>query len=946
MSFSRNTTVPSTPNSSLSKAGRPAPFTPKRPLSAQSNSSSTSTATSTSSSADQLAARLSRVNTPILLNSTHKKYKAPLSIESRSKTNTSFKPRSTLAPVPGTPTKKDGSHSRPRTPNTPRSRSGAESPCLMPSTSEMDVSNVDPEQVLVDSQTVEAGDVSGDIDEAWLKSLKQDHGREDKVMVSIRVRPTDLVSAWIPNTTANSLNLDPNFAKNTTSSTTGASSFNFDAVLTGTPNKPIYTTVARSHVQAAMEGYNAVIFAYGQTASGKTFTLSGDDAEPGIIPRAMRDVFGFIKRTPEREYLLRCSYLEIYNEAIIDLLAPPMMAKASPVQIQGGAGGDVILAPLREEVVTSLKGVKEVMRRGEGNRRTACTDWNERSSRSHSVFRLVIESRERGSSNDSDDEDDEPVVSPPMNGRHTPGLNGRQTPGLSGRQTPGLGRSQTPGPGGPKLQARGGRSVQTSVLSLIDLAGSEKATSDKERTREGKYINTSLLTLGTVIGTLADNAAKKKADHVPYRNSKLTRMLQPSLSGNARISVICTINPDPGAVSESMSTLLFAKRIKNVQLNAKKKEVVDTDALIERYRKEIEELKARLAEREAEVPVRNRRLSAREQIDESKAMRDLNGRIQQLTKLILTSATVDENKEGDSESRPASPVKIDFDMSPYQLQQELLAARLQIESQANQILSLEASLLARPPLPVDAPSDEKDKLIAEQTKTIRELEIVVRGYEENLGEPLRQVKEDVEKEWSEKLDEERKRSEKSEKWAEEVVKALEKEKKARQALEEERRALAAFVSKFDSLGLSLSAPPSKLRPPMPTPGGAMTAYERRQSRPFSSNAARLPRISDVTVTQDFTGVSQDLTGFSESSPMRFDRTAVRSEPSLFDQAMLEEMGSVDVSFDEIEVERQLLEMSVCVQPGGASAAKMFSGLEKPGFPKSRDVFVDKENILP
>ncbi len=257
-----------------------------------------------------------------------------------------------------------------------------------------------------------------------------------------------------------------------------------------------------------MEGYNAVIFAYGQTASGKTFTLSGDDTEPGIIPRAMRDVFGFIKGTPEREYLLRCSYLEIYNETIIDLLAPPMMAKATPVQIQGGAGGDVVLAPLREEVVTSLKGVKEVMKRGEGNRRTACTDWNERSSRSHSVFRLVIESRERGSSALSDEDDEDPVSTTPMNGQSL-GMNGRQTPGLSGRQTPGLNRSQTPG---PKLQARGGRSVQTSVLvcsfgqqihlgiilifplqSLIDLAGSEKATSDKERTREGKYINTRLV---------------------------------------------------------------------------------------------------------------------------------------------------------------------------------------------------------------------------------------------------------------------------------------------------------------------------------------------------------------------------------------------------------------------------------------------------------------------
>lgn len=190
---------------------------------------------------------------------------------------------------------------------------------------------------------------------------------------------------------------------------------------------------------------------------------SGDEDQPGIIPRAMKDIFAYIKRTPTREYLLRCSYLEIYNETIHDLLAPPSMSAAQPVQIHGTVP-NVVLTPLREEVVTSLKSVKEVLERGEGNRRTASTDWNERSSRSHSVFRVVIESRERGDRRDED---------------------GRQTP--SGRMTPGY---RPPTPGGARLQARGGRSVQTSVLSLIDLAGSEKATSDKERTREGKYINT------------------------------------------------------------------------------------------------------------------------------------------------------------------------------------------------------------------------------------------------------------------------------------------------------------------------------------------------------------------------------------------------------------------------------------------------------------------------
>ena len=115
-----------------------------------------------------------------------------------------------------------------------------------------------------------------------------------------------------------------------------------------------------------------------------------------------------------------------------------------------------------------------------------------------------------------------------------------------------------------------------------------------------------------MIGTLAENAARNKHDHVPFRNSKLTRMLQPSLAGNARISVICTINPDAGAVAETTSTLLFAQRIKRVQLNATRKEVVDTEALLERYRKEIDELRKRLAEKEAEAPALKRRLSARE----------------------------------------------------------------------------------------------------------------------------------------------------------------------------------------------------------------------------------------------------------------------------------------------------------------------------------------------
>ncbi|KAJ8595149.1 kinesin-domain-containing protein [Rhizopogon salebrosus TDB-379] len=789
-----------------SRLTRSVPFTPKRPL---------------SSAPSEIPSAIKSS----VLGSTAKKFKAALSSESRLR-NTVVKPA--LATVPATPAKKSFEGARPRTPGTPNR---SQTPNSYINTSDMDVSRIDPEEALVDFQTVEAADVSADIDEGVIPG--PNYGKDDKVLVSIRIRPTTSSHAAWDHNVPRTIKLLPQYAKSTANT---PPEFHFDEVLTGSENRPVYNAVARSHVCAAMDGYNSVIFAYGQTASGKTFTLSGNEEQAGIIPRAMKDVFAYIRRTPTREYLLRCSYLEIYNETIYDLLAPPSVSAAQPVQIQGMG----FLVPLREEVVTSLKSVKEVLERGERNRRTASTDWNERSSRSHSVFRLVVESRERGDGS---------------------------AESTSGRQTPG---TRPPTPGGPRLQTIGGRSVQTSVLSLIDLAGSEKATSDKERTREGKYINTSLLTLGSVIGTLAENASKNKNDHVPYRNSKLTRLLQPSLSGDARISVICTINPDANAVPESTSTLLFAQRIKRVQLNAKKKEIVDTDALIERYRKEIEDLKNKLAEREAEAPARTRRLSAREQIDESKAMNDLNSRIQQLTKLILTSQTVDESK-GD-ESRPASPSKVDFDMSPYQLQQELLATRLQLESQSSQILSLETALLSRPELPPDASETEKDKLIAEQGKTIRELEIVVHGYEDNLGEPLRAVREDVEKEWVGKFEEEVKKREEKEAWASELL---------RIKLEDERRALASFVSKFDSLGLSAgSSLPSKLKPAKPTPGGASAAFaERRQSR--AANAV-------PSIVED-----------AECSPARVDFASMKAQPSLLDQVMPEEEWSLmdDMSFE-------------------------------------------------
>lgn len=216
-----------------------------------------------------------------------------------------------------------------------------------------------------------------------------------------------------------------------------------------------------------------------------------------------------------------------------------------------------------------------------------------------------------------------------------------------------------------------------------------------------------------------------------------------------------------------------------------------------------------------------------------------------------------------------------------QLQQELLAARRQLESQANQILSLEAALLARPELPPDAPETEKDKLIVDQQKSIRELEIVVRGYEDNLGEPLRQVREDVEREWEGRLAAEVKRREEKEVWATELVKQLDKEKKLRIKLEEERRALAAFVSKFDALGLGGGSmlPPSSVSGS--TSASAPLGLGRAKSYLSKFGSGGLGVVAEET-----------------ESPMRID---VKSQPSLLDQTPEEDWSLMeDISF-EIEV---------------------------------------------
>jgi len=308
-------------------------------------------------------------------------------------------------------------------------------------------------------------------------------------------------------------------------------------------------------------------------------------------------------------------------------------------------------------------------------------------------------------------------------------------------------------------------------------------------------------------------------------------------------------------------------------------------------------------------------------------MRDLNSRIQQLTKLILTSDSqaVDEVK-GD-ESRPTSPSKVDFDMSPYQLQQELLTARTQLETQTNQILSLEAALVSRPLL--DASTPEKDKLIADQAKAIEELEVAVRESEENLTRSLITVKEDVEKKWKNKLDIEVQRWEEKEKWVDELAKELEKEKRVRTRLEDERRAFVSFVNKFDSLRLGDTTIPVKPKPSMQTPGGPASIFaekQRNQLFPSTHNNGNFEPTVDRLETTEPSRRLSTMNTFSV-------------QPSLLDQVMPEEQWDDDDDDDDADFDVDpALNSTSAVEKAHGKGRKLNGNL--------RSVLSDKENVVP
>ncbi|CAA0821972.1 ATP binding microtubule motor family protein [Striga hermonthica] len=363
-------------------------------------------------------------------------------------------------------------------------------------------------------------------------SVDFDGQDEEKIYVAIRLRPLNErelskndVSEWecINNTTI--------LFKNTFQERTLLpTAYTFDRIFGyDSPTRQVYDDAAKKIALSVLNGINSTIFAYGQTSSGKTYTMSG------ITEYTIEDIYDYINMHSEREFKLKFSAMEIYNESVRDLL----VMDCTPLRLLDDPERGTVVDKLTEVTLTDYSHLKELLSICEAQRQNGETTLNEVSSRSHQILRLTVESEAR------------------------------------------------------QYKGAGSSSLLTASVNFVDLAGSERASqtlSAGTRLKEGCHINRSLLTLGTVIRKLS----KGRNGHVPYRDSKLTRILQNSLGGNARTAIICTMSPAHSHLEQSRNTLLFASCAKQVSTNAQVNVVMSEKALVKQLQKELARLENEL----------------------------------------------------------------------------------------------------------------------------------------------------------------------------------------------------------------------------------------------------------------------------------------------------------------------------------------------------------------
>ncbi|KAH0341548.1 kinesin-domain-containing protein, partial [Aureobasidium melanogenum] len=323
--------------------------------------------------------------------------------------------------------------------------------------------------------------------------------------------------------------------------------FTFDRVFDdNTTQAEVYEATTKNLLDSVFDGYNATVFAYGATGCGKTHTITGTAQQPGIIFLTMQEMFERISEMQEEKQTeVTLSYLEIYNETIRDLLIPvsEVTKRGQGLMLREDANQAVSVAGLTAHRPQNVNEVMDMLIRGNENRTQSPTEANATSSRSHAVLQINVAQKDRN----------------------------------AGHSEP----------------------TTFATLSIIDLAGSERASATKnrgERLLEGANINKSLLSLGSCINALCD---PKKKNHVPYRNSKLTRLLKFSLGGNCRTVMIVCVSPSSVHFDETQNTLRYANRAKNIQTKAVRN-VFNVDRHVKDYLKKIDEQMALIKDLQAQ----------------------------------------------------------------------------------------------------------------------------------------------------------------------------------------------------------------------------------------------------------------------------------------------------------------------------------------------------------
>ncbi|KAL5221537.1 hypothetical protein ABZP36_026250 [Zizania latifolia] len=361
---------------------------------------------------------------------------------------------------------------------------------------------------------------------AWDKA----EAKEERIMVSVRLRPLNSREAgdssdWecISPTTVMFRSTVPERAMFPTS-------YTYDRVFgPDCSTRQVYEEGAKEVALSVVSGINSSIFAYGQTSSGKTHTMTG------ITEYSVLDIYDYIAKHPEREFILRFSAIEIYNEAVRDLLSHD----TTPLRLLDDPEKGTTVEKLTEESLRDKDHLRDLLTVCEAQRQIGETALNETSSRSHQILRLTIESSAR------------------------------------------------------QYLGRGNSSTLVACVNFVDLAGSERASQTASagmRLKEGSHINRSLLTLGKVVRQLS----KGRNGHIPYRDSKLTRILQSSLGGNARTAIICTMSPARSHIEQSRNTLLFATCAKEVVTNAQVNVVMSDKALVKHLQRELARLESEM----------------------------------------------------------------------------------------------------------------------------------------------------------------------------------------------------------------------------------------------------------------------------------------------------------------------------------------------------------------